>query len=1039
MPGIVRSARERARQLVALTTKLACILLVSSSFAFALDPSLDVSQYAHTAWKVSEGFSKGTIYSIAQTPDGYLWLGTDFGLLRFDGVRATPWQPPGDQHLPSSTVWSLLAARDGTLWIGTENGLASWKGGKLTPYAELAGQYIYELLEDREGTVWVAGGANPPPGKLCAIQNGSVQCFGTDGALGIAVVGLYEDSKGNLWAGVKNGLWRWKPGSPKFYPLPGEDYGIQAIGEDADGTLLVGLKGGIYRFVDGKTEVYPFPGTVRQFKAQRLLRDRDGGLWIGTYDRGLVHVHQGRTDVFAASDGLSGEAVSHYLFEDREGSIWVATVNGLDRFRAATTTRLKQDLSDALVGSVLAARDGSVWLSTLKGLEHWNNGHITTYSKREGKLNGHGPNSLFQDSRGRIWDSTLGGVGYLENDRFVSVSGVPGGAAGIAEDTAGNVWIANQDFGLFQLLRGSVVQRILWAKLGHKDFAYALAADPLQGGLWLGFFQGGITYFKDGQVRASYSAVDGLGEGIVNGLRLDRDGTLWAATEGGLSRLKNGRVATLTSKSGLPCDGVNWVMEDDAHFFWLNTPCGLVRIVRSELDAWAAAVDKDKDTKRTIQATVFDSSDGVRLDAGPGAFTPHVTKSSDGKLWFTNLDGVGVVDPRHLPFNKLPPPVHIEHVTADGKTYWQNLSGDASSSRPRLPPLVRDVTIDYTALSFVAPEKVLFRYKLEGLDRDWQDVGNRRQAFYTNLSPGNYRFRVAACNNSGLWNEAGDTLDFSIAPAYYQTNWFLALCAAAFLGLLYALYELRLRQLTREFTMGLEARVSERTRIARELHDTLLQSLHGLMFQFQAVRNLLPLRTEMAIQVLDVAISRTEQAITEGRDAIQDIRSNTVAQSDLPELLTATGSELAGLQKINDNSPTFAMTVEGERKRLSPIIQEEVYQVARELFRNAFRHAEARRIEADIRYDDRVLRLRIRDNGKGIDLKVLQQGGNGHWGLRGARERAERIGAQLDFWSEAGAGTEVQLTVPATIAYAGSRDSLLPKLLRKVTRHAQRN
>ena len=1039
MPGIVRSARERARQLVALTTKLACILLVSSSFAFALDPSLDVSQYAHTAWKVSEGFSKGTIYSIAQTPDGYLWLGTDFGLLRFDGVRATPWQPPGDQHLPSSTVWSLLAARDGTLWIGTENGLASWKGGKLTPYAELAGQYIYELLEDREGTVWVAGGANPPPGKLCAIQNGSVQCFGTDGALGIAVVGLYEDSKGNLWAGVKNGLWRWKPGSPKFYPLPGEDYGIQAIGEDADGTLLVGLKGGIYRFVDGKTEVYPFPGTVRQFKAQRLLRDRDGGLWIGTYDRGLVHVHQGRTDVFAASDGLSGEAVSHYLFEDREGSIWVATVNGLDRFRAATTTRLKQDLSDALVGSVLAARDGSVWLSTLKGLEHWNNGHITTYSKREGKLNGHGPNSLFQDSRGRIWVSTLGGVGYLENDRFVSVSGVPGGAAGIAEDTAGNVWIANQDFGLFQLLRGSVVQRILWAKLGHKDFAYALAADPLQGGLWLGFFQGGITYFKDGQVRASYSAVDGLGEGIVNGLRLDRDGTLWAATEGGLSRLKNGRVATLTSKSGLPCDGVNWVMEDDAHFFWLNTPCGLVRIVRSELDAWAAAVDKDKDTKRTIQATVFDSSDGVRLDAGPGAFTPHVTKSSDGKLWFTNLDGVGVVDPRHLPFNKLPPPVHIEHVTADGKTYWQNLSGDASSSRPRLPPLVRDVTIDYTALSFVAPEKVLFRYKLEGLDRDWQDVGNRRQAFYTNLSPGNYRFRVAACNNSGLWNEAGDTLDFSIAPAYYQTNWFLALCAAAFLGLLYALYELRLRQLTREFTMGLEARVSERTRIARELHDTLLQSLHGLMFQFQAVRNLLPLRTEMAIQVLDVAISRTEQAITEGRDAIQDIRSNTVAQSDLPELLTATGSELAGLQKINDNSPTFAMTVEGERKRLSPIIQEEVYQVARELFRNAFRHAEARRIEADIRYDDRVLRLRIRDNGKGIDLKVLQQGGNGHWGLRGARERAERIGAQLDFWSEAGAGTEVQLTVPARIAYAGSRDSLLPKLLRKVTRHAQRN
>jgi len=1007
------------------------ILLAVAAGAYALDPALDVSQYAHTAWKVSEGFSKGTIYSIAQTPDGYLWLGTDFGLLRFDGVRATPWQPPGDQHLPSSVVWSLLAARDGTLWIGTENGLASWKGGKLTACAELAGQYIYELLEDREGTVWVAGAANPPPGKLCAIQNGSVQCFGTDGALGIGVIGLYEDSKGNLWAGVKNGLWRWKPGPPKFYPLPGEDYGIQAIGEDADGTLLVGRKGGIYRFVDGKTEVYPFPGTVRQFKAQRLLRDRDGGLWIGTYDRGLVHVHQGRTDVFAASDGLSGEAVSHYLFEDREGSIWVATANGLDRFRAVATTRLNQDLSDALVGSVLAARDGSVWLSTLKGLEHWNNGHITTYSKREGKLNGHDANSLFQDSRGRIWVSTLGGVGYLENDRFVSVSGVPGGAAGIAEDTAGNVWIANQDFGLFQLLRGSVVQRILWAKLGHKDFAYALAADPLQGGLWLGFFQGGITYFKDGQVRASYSAVDGLGEGTVNGLRLDRDGTLWAATEGGLSRLKNGRVATLTSKNGLPCDGVNWVMEDDAHFFWLNTPCGLVRIVRSELDAWSAAVDKDKDTKRTIQATVFNSSDGVRLDPGPGAFTPHVTKSSDGKLWFTNRVGVGVVDPRHLPFNKLPPPVHIEHVTADGKTFWQNLSGDASSSRPRLPPLVRDVTIDYTALSFVAPEKVLFRYKLEGLDRDWQDVGNRRQAFYTNLSPGNYRFRVAACNNSGLWNEAGDTLDFSIAPAYYQTNWFRAICVAAVLVLVWGLYRLRLQQLQWRFNEGLEARVSERTRIARELHDTLLQSLHGLMFQFQAARNMLPRKPDEAAAVLDSAIGATEQTITDSRGAIQHLRSE-MGEGDLGQWLTATGQELARLHAADGHAPVFRSTVEGERKALSASPRDEVCRIAREILRNAFQHAQASRIEVEIRYDDREFRLRVRDDGKGVDSRVLQAGGTaGHWGLRGVRERAQQIGARLAFWSEAGAGTEVELTVPAAIAYEKAIERRRFSLLRK--------
>ena len=775
-----------------LRSVLGGLLLLGSPGAYGLNAGPDVSQFAHTEWKVSEGFSKGAILSIAQTPDGYLWLGTELGVLRFDGVKATPWQPPGDQHLPSSTVWSLLAARDGTLWIGTAKGLSSWKDGKLTQYAELAGQFIFDLLEDREGTVW-AGGPAPAPRKLCAIQNGRVQCYGTDGVLGQGVTGLYEDSKSNLWVGVHNGLWRWKPGPPKFYPLPGESGGIQAIGEDPDGALLVGWKGEIYRFVEGKTKEYPLPGTARQFKAHRLLRDRDGGLWIGTWDRGLMHVHLGRTDVFAPPDNLSAEGVSNYLFQDREGSIWAATVNGLDKFSAVATSNLKVGLSDAGVDSVLAARDGSVWLSTNRGLNRWNNGQITAYDKQEGKLDGHPPNSLFQDSRGRIWVSTFGGVGYLKNDRFVSVPAVPGGAEvhAIAEDTAGNLWIANQDFGLFQLFRDSVVQRIPWAKLGHMDHARVLAADPLQGGLWLGFFQGGIAYFKDGQVRASYSSVDGLADGVVTDLRLDRDGTLWAATEGGLSRLKNGRIVTLTSKSGLPCDGVNWVIEDNAHFFWLNTPCGLVRIKHTDLDAWAAAVDKDKNTKRTFEATVFDSSDGVKLRLYPGSNTPHVGKSSDGKLWFVNLDGVSVVDPRHLPINKLPPPVHLEHFVAEDKAY------DISSGL-RLPPQTRHLEIDYTALSFVAPEKVLFRFKLEGQDRDWQDVGTRRQAFYTNLSPGHYRFRVTASNNSGVWNEAGAFLDFSIAPAYYQTNWFRALCVAAFLALLWTAYQIRVRQLRNE-------------------------------------------------------------------------------------------------------------------------------------------------------------------------------------------------------------------------------------------------
>jgi len=1010
---------------LAVGVVLAGVLLAWGSGAYGLDPALDVSQYAHTAWKIREGFTKGQIISIAQTPDGYLWLGTEFGLLRFDGVRNVPWQSPPDQQLPSSFISTLLVSRDGTLWIGTDKGLASWKGGRLTQYAELAGLYIYRLLEDHERTIW-AGAGGIQTGGLCTIRNGSVQCYGDDGRAGRAIFGLYEDSKGNLWAGVSNGLWRWKPGPPKFYPLPGEPNGIQGFSEGEDGALLIGTQSGIRRFVDGRAEAYSLPGTVPQFEARRLFRDRDGSLWIGTSDRGLVHVHQGKTDLFAQPDGLSGENI-YSLFEDREGTIWVATMNGLDRFRdsAVATITVNQGLSNARVMSVLAARDGSMWLCARNGLNRWTDGRITIprtgNDKRDGELIGSNPNSLFQDDRGRIWISTRRELGYLESDRFVAISGVPGGNVNsIAQDTAGNLWIANDHEGLFQLLRGSAVQKIPWARLGGKDFASTLAADPSRGGLWLGFRQGGVAYFKDGQVRASYTAADGLGEGRVNHILLDQDGTLWTATQGGVSRLKNGRVITLSSKNGFPCDTVHWLIEDDAHSFWLYTACGLVRITRSELDAWAARVEKDKDAKRVIQATVFDSSDGVRILSKAGYYSPQVAKSADGKIWFLPWDGVSVIDPRSLHLNKLPPPVHVEQITADRKTYWQSLSGDASSWHPKLPPLVRDLTIDYTALSLVVPEKVRFRYKLEGWDRDWQDADIRRQAFYTNLPPRNYRFRVVACNNSGVWNETGTFLDFSVAPAYYQTTWFRLSCTAALLALLWGLYQLRLRQLAREFNAGLEARVNERTRIARELHDSLLQGFQGLMFRLQAVRDLLPGRASEAMQALDIALERGDKAIAEGRDTVSDLREPIMGDSDITQALTALGKELA-LQSGNGSVPCVRVLLEGKQRELNPMLRDEIYRIAREALRNAFRHSRAQKIEAEITYSDSEFLLHVRDDGGGIDPEVANQGARaGHWGLPGMRERAKSFGGKLEVWSEHGAGTEIELSVPGAIAYGKS-------------------
>jgi signal transduction histidine kinase/ligand-binding sensor domain-containing protein len=770
-----------------------------------------------------------------------------------------------------------------------------------------------------------------------------------------------------------------------------------------NGALLISTRSGIRRLVDGKADAYQLPGPMGKYAPVRLLRDRDGGLWIGTNGQGLLHVHQGRTDLSTQSDGLSGDVIES-LFEDREGNIWVATLDGLDRFRdfAIPTISARQGLSNAAIGSVLAARDGSVWLGTRDGLNRWSNGQTTIYRKRNG-LPDDVVESLYQDARGRIWASTNGGVAYLENGRPVPFSAVPGRfVLTFAGDGAGNLWISHESQGLFHLLEGNVVEQIPWARLGRKDEAISVLLDSLRGGLWLGFRLGGVAYLKDGQVRESYASRDGLGEGRVEGLQLDQDGALWAAAEGGLSRIKNGRVTTLTSKNGLPCDAVHWVVEDDDQSFWLYMACGLVRIARPELESWAT------DPKRTVRLAVFDSSDGVRSRAMASGYNPGVSKSADGKLWFLPRGGVSVIDPRHLPFNKLPPPVHIEQITADRKTY-------ETSSGLRLPALTRDLEIDYTALSLVAPERNRFRVKLEGYDHDWKDMGNDRKAFYTNLSPRNYRFRVMASNNSGVWNEAGDAFDFSVAPTYYQTSWFQASCAAAFFLMLWGLYRYRLHQIAQQFNVRMEARLDERTRIARELHDTLLQGFQALMFHFQAVDNLLP--PGQGKEALEKVLDRADRAIAEGRDAIKNIRSSTTVTNELSHAMTALGEELAGAHDGEKGSASFRVSVEGTPRDLHPILRDDIYRIAREALRNAFRHAQASQIEAEIAYGESLLRLRVRDDGKGIDPKHLHGGRDGHWGLPGMRERAQQIGAQFEMWSEAGAGTEVELRIPGSIVY----------------------
>jgi len=979
-------------------------LLAGCRSAFALNPSLDINQYGHSAWTIREGFFKGMIYSIAQTTDGYLWLGTEFGLLRFDGVRLAPWTPPGIERLPSDWIYHLLTSRDGTLWIGTRAGLASWRDGKLTRYLEMAGYPVLSLIEDRDGTVWTgqAGG-----GVLCAIRNGKAQCYGRDGGMGPGILSLLEDGTGNLWGGGMSRLWRWKPSPPKAIGMP--PVLASDLNATDDGQLLIATNGGLMRLTHGKVEPYPIRGAPKSYIPYRLLRDRDGSLWIGTSGGGLLHLHQDRTDAFSRSDGLSGDNILS-LFEDREHNIWVATYGGLDRFRELPvfTISSKQGLSSDAPGCVLAAKDGSVWVGGMHGLDRWKNGQVTTFRKTDGLPDG-ATLSLFEDGSDRIWASSAHGLAYWEDGRFIPVREMAGRATHFMKgDNTGNLWIS-EEHALLHLSDGRIVEHVPWSRFGIEESAIDLLADDEGGGVWLGFRTGGsVFHFKDGQVRASYTPSQGLGGGAVADLRRGRDGTLWAATEGGLSAIRGERIDTLTSRNGLPCESVYWSISDDDRSMWLYMPCGLVRIARAEIDAWL------KDPKRRILSTVFDGSDGVRTHAFSGYVGPRVAKSTDGKIWFVSFDGISVFDPQHLPVNKLAPPVHIESIKADDKSYELRRGMG-------LPAKVRDVRIEYTALSLAAPEKVHFKYMLDGQDRVWAEVVNERQVKYTNLPPRQYRFRVMASNNSGVWNETGDTLEFSIAPAWNQTSWFYASCVAAFLAMLWGLYRLRLYQIRREFNAQLDGRVGERLRVARELHDTLLQSFQASLIRMQAARNVFARRPEKAVESLDAAITMAAGAVAEGRSAIQNLRAEPAGGGDLAQLLTAAGQELAHSEEAQGNPPVFRLTVEGERRDLEPLLQDEVYRIARELLRNAFRHAQAGQIEAEIRYESRQLRAHVRDDGKGIDPEVLKAGGRtGHWGLPGMRERVDRFGGKLEFWSEAGAGTEAVLTVPAAAAYGAS-------------------
>jgi signal transduction histidine kinase len=869
-------------------------------------------------------------------------------------------------------------------------------------------------------------------GGLCQVVGDHPGCIGADDHMRIFTAdALTEDAEGNLWVGAPNQVIRWRDGSFDAYmreQLEGRFVlSTSSIAAAADGSLWAAIpkdKFGVFRVVRGQSQRAPLQG-VDATAVTKLFIDRDKSLWMGTREHGVYRVYGERVDHFSSEDGLSSSGVNGF-FEDREGNVWVATSRGLDCFRDSPVVTFSgtEGVAAASVSTVLASGDGTVWIGGTDSLDALHGDTVTSI-----RIPGYSLASVAQDDAGRLWVGMRYDLSIYEHGRFRAINrpdGSPVGmVAAIAEDRDRNVWVSvdvgSADRKLFRIRDLRVQEEFAPDRI---PLVRRIAADPT-GGIWLGFEDGNLGHYQSGKLEVFPLPGAALRPGVAApgsrptmsnveigypGLTIDADGSAWVSTWGGLVRWKNHEMKTLTSKNGLPCDAIVSAIRDDHATLWLYTKCGFVAIADSELERWW------QQPNRIIDVRVLDVFDGAVLPAGPRRFQPAVSKSPDGRLWFVNGAALQMIDPGGLRKNRIPPPVYVESVRADRKDY-------AIGGPVGFPVRSRDIEIAYTALSFSNPQKVRFRYKLEGRDQEWQDAGTRRQVFYSDLRPGQYRFRVTASNNDGVWNEAGASLDFSIAPDYYQTMWFRSGLIVALLALVWATYQLRLRRLAATFDARLQERVNERTRIARELHDTLLQSFHAVMFRLQGATNVLPDRPLDAKQRLETALQQGTQAIREGRDAVQALRASTTHTNDLAVALSTLGEELATNQG-NDSSMTPAtldVAIVGTPRDLRPIVRDDIYRIGSEALRNAFRHADARRIEVEIRYDDRQFQLRVRDDGQGIGGAVLERARPGHFGVSGMRERAELIGGHLEVWSQAGMGTEVALTIYAGAVYLNPR------------------
>ena len=985
-------------------------LLVAVGRSYALDPSRQISQYGHSAWRIQDG-AISAAGPITQTKDGYIWIGTSNGLMRFDGVRFTVWTPPNGMSFPGRNFNFLLGARDGSLWIATVGGLSRLKDGHFQNYTRPEEQSgISEIIEDHSGTIWVTRYRVPPgEGPLCKVADNGLHCYGK--ADGIPVrygLGLTEDASGNIWFG-STVLCRWNPGSSATYfgdvldsKFAGD--GVLQVKADPDGTVWAAIDGtgpqlGVRELRDGQWSALSVPGfDGASVRGHVLLVDRAGSLWVGT-GKGLYRIHGGVADHYGVADGLSGDGVQ-MIYEDREENLWVVTDGGLDMFRntPVLTYTTRQGLTSSNIRSIAATRDGSIWIAN-EGAADVLRGGVNHALLAGQKLLGRDVRSLYEDQAGVLWLAVDNKLLAYQNDHFHEIKLASGEAiagsgqiSAIAEDKDHNIWALGHNY-LAQISNGELRERIQLKGEFASAYGY-LAGDP-QGGVWYTGAQSRLIHYRDGEFQ-NVPLPNTEPAAAIYGLVVDSEDPLLIPTSSGLLRFEGGRWTVLDNRNGLPCDRIFSIVKDEHGSLWLYAQCGVLCVDASDLAKWR----HDPHTK--VSVMVLDARDG----AHPGrqnSTQPSAVRSADGRLWFINGLMVQSLDPDHLYPNRLPPPVHVEEITADGKNY-------PPQNQTRLPALTRDLEIDYTALSLSVPQKVRFRYMLEGHDNEWQEASSRRQAFYTNLGPGKYRFRVIGSNNDGVWNEEGASLQFSVLPAWYQTIWFKFVCGAAILFVMWSLYRLRLRQVAHALSVRFDERLAERTRIARDLHDTFLQTVQGSKMVADDALDT-PLDPRRMRKALEQLSGWLQQAIDEGRAALNSLRTSATVTNDLADGLRRATQTVAESQSM-----TVDVSVVGEAREMHPLVRDEVYRIGFEAIRNAQVHSRASSLAVELRYAH-DLELHVRDNGVGMDAAVSDHGKNGHFGLQGMRERAHRIGGKLTIQSSAGSGTNVSLVVPGAITF----------------------